>query len=80
MNNSEDGTELMKCTNWWKTERVFCGVLLGYCALWYMCVPTFRRNLLPPFSGLSNLVLVGNIVETLVLTIFDVEYLINLIT
>jgi hypothetical protein len=23
VNNSEDGTELIKCTNWWKTERVF---------------------------------------------------------
>jgi hypothetical protein len=63
VNNSDDGMELMKCTNWWKTEIVFFAVFFWVTApLWYTFVPTFRGNLLSPSSGLSNLVLVGNIV------------------
>ena len=45
-----------------KLKEFFYGVLLGYCILCYMCVPTFRENILHPSSGLSNPVLVGNII------------------
>jgi hypothetical protein len=29
VNNSEDETELMKCTNWWKTVKVFLRCSFG---------------------------------------------------
>jgi len=62
VNNSEDEKELMKCTNWWKTERVFFWCSFGLLRpMVHVCVPAFQTNLLPPSSGLSNLVLVGNI-------------------
>ena len=38
VNISEDGTELMKCTNWWQTERAFLRCSFGLlCTVVHVC-------------------------------------------
>jgi hypothetical protein len=55
VNNSEDETELMKCTNWWKTERVFLQCSFGLLRpVVYVCSDVSGEPIAPIFRVIES--------------------------